>query len=237
MMAGLYKPTKSRLNMIQLPDFHNAFDYENDFYLSCDASRLAKFLAHFQLLEKTSAIDGTIVECGVFKGASFSRFAMFRKILNLEKKRLVGFDTFNRFPETDFEKDKGLRSRFIEFAGELSISTSQLMEVLQNKECAENVELVDGDITKTVPNFAQRNADIKISLLNLDVDIYEPTVTILEHLFPLITPGGILILDDYNSFPGETLAVDNYIKGKQVEIREPIIPGTPHYIVKREDCG
>ena len=73
---------------------------------------------------------------------------------------------------------------------------------------------------------------MKISLLNLDVDIYEPTVTILEYLYPLISIGGIIILDDYDSFPGGTTAVDAYCKGKNIKIHEPIFPNTPHFIVK-----
>ena len=70
--------------MINLPNFDDSFDYENNFYLSCESSRIAKMLAHFKFLEMTVETEGEIVECGVFKGASFSRFAMYRKILNIE---------------------------------------------------------------------------------------------------------------------------------------------------------
>jgi len=73
---------------------------------------------------------------------------------------------------------------------------------------------------------------MKISILNLDVDIYEPTVTILEHLYPLISPGGILVLDDYNTFHGETNAVNEYFKGKNIVINKPIFDLTPYFIVK-----
>lgn len=220
--------------MLRLSNFSKSFEYENDFYLSCDSSRIAKALAHFKLLETTVDIDGAIIECGVFKGASFSRFAMFRKLLNLGQKKLIGFDTFTNFPETKFEADKELRKTFIESDGDTSISKDQLLRVLKNKNCEKNVELVAGNITKTVPKFVQENPGATISLINLDVDVYEPTVTILEYLFPLLVSGGILILDDYNSFPGETLAVNEYFEQKQVEIQQPIFPGTPHYIVKNK---
>ena len=63
--------------MIKLPNYEKAFDYENDFYLSCESMRVAKSIAQYILFEKTIQIDGDIVECGVFKGASFSRFAMY----------------------------------------------------------------------------------------------------------------------------------------------------------------
>ena len=202
--------------------------------MSCNSSRIAKALAHFKLLEKTIKIGGAIVECGIFKGASFSRFAMYRKIMNLGNKGLIGFDSFGDFPETNYEDDKILRSNFIEVTGGKSISKEQLLKVLKIKECEQKIELHEGDITKTVPEFVMNNPDLKISLLNLDVDIYEPTVTILEYLFPKISLGGVLILDDYNSFPGETNAVNEYFADKNIKVQEPVFPGTPHYIVKEE---
>ena len=73
----------------------------------------------------------------------------------------------------------------------------------------QSVELVPGDITLTVPEYVKAKPELRISLLNLDTDIYEPAVTILDHLFPRIVRGGILILDDYGTFPGETKAVDS----------------------------
>jgi len=217
--------------LIDLPDLKKIFEYENNFYLSCNSARMAKAIAQYILFEKTAYIEGDIVECGIFKGASFSRFAMFRKILNLEEKKLIGFDSFGIFPETEYEQDKVLRNNFISSAGDQSISKKQLEDVLKNKNCQNNTILIEGNITITVPEFVNNN-NMKISLLNLDVDIYEPTVTILEYLYPLISIGGIIILDDYDSFPGETKAVDEYINGKNIKINKPIFPNTPYFIVK-----
>jgi hypothetical protein len=219
--------------LINLPDFDKDFDYENNFYLTCNSGRMAKAIAQYRLFEKTAQIEGDIVECGIFKGSSFSRFAMYRKILNLEDKKIIGFDSFGSFPETEYDQDKVLRENFISSAGNQSISKKQLEDVLKNKKCQKNTILLEGNITKTVPEFVNKN-NIKISLLNLDVDIYEPTVVILKYLFPLMSKGGIIILDDYESFPGETKAVDEYINGKDIKINKPIFPNTPYFIVK--DC-
>ena len=105
--------------------------------------------------------------------------------------------------------------KFLKDAGDKSISREQLKKVLENKECHFNIDLVKGDIVKTVPDFVKKNPNLKISLLNLDVDIFEPTVTILEHLFERISEGGLLLLDDFNSFPGETKAVNEYFSEKR----------------------
>ncbi len=89
--------------MIELPDFEKAFSYENKFYLSCNINRISKVLAHYELFKITHEIPGNIVECGVFKGVSFSRWATFRNLFgNPYSKRIIGFDTFGKFPETSF---------------------------------------------------------------------------------------------------------------------------------------
>lgn len=219
--------------MIELPDFSKDFLWENNFYLSCDITRISKILAHYELFRMTRGLAGEIVECGVFKGASLARFAAFREIFGSPfTNRVIGFDTFGDFPETGFGQDVKRRDGFIAAAGNQSISVEQMQQVLEHKGCARFIELVPGDITQTVPEYVAEHPELRISLLNLDTDIYEPAVTILEHMFPLIVPGGVLILDDYGVFPGETKAVDDYFRGRAVEIRKFPFCMTPCFIVK-----
>ena len=219
--------------MIELPNFEKAFEYENNFYLSCDITRISKILSHYEIYKMIKEVPGEIIECGVFKGASYLRFAMFREIFgNPFSKKIIGFDTFSKFPETTFQDDTKARNKFISSAGSDSISKDQLLKILDNKGLNKHVDLIEGDITETVPSYVKANPELKISLLNLDTDIYEPAVTILEHLYPKITKGGILMLDDYGTHPGETKAVDEYFKNKTVEIKKFSFAMTPCYIIK-----
>ena len=220
--------------MIQLPNFEKAWEYENAFHLTCDITRISKILAQWELFSMVWDVPGAIVECGVFKGASLARFAAFRQLLgNPFSKKIIGFDTFEQYPETSFVDDKPFRQHFVQDAGEQSISVEQLMKVLEHKKCEQNVELVAGDICETVPKYLEQNSQLKISLLNLDTDIYEPAVTILEHLYPHIVKGGVLIVDDYGTFPGETKAVDEYLVKEKlnVVIRKFPFCMTPCYMV------
>lgn len=220
--------------MIELPDFQKEFEYENSFYLSCQITRVSKILAHYELYRMVRHLPGAIVECGVFKGASLSRFAMFRELFeNPFSKRIIGFDTFSEFPETQYEKDQVYRQKFIKNAGSQSISKQQLMQVLKHKSVDRCVELVEGDITETVPKYVSDHPELKISLLNLDTDIYEPATIILEYLYPKIVRGGVLIVDDYGTFPGETQAIDDYFRDREVEIQKFPFCMTPCYIVKK----
>ncbi len=222
--------------MITLPDFKKAFEYENSFYLSCQPQRIGKMLAHYELYKMSMGVKGAIVECGVFKGASLCRFAIFRELFGqADSKKILGFDAFGKFPETGFADDQKLRKRFIQTAGEEGIGAEQLMKVLAAKKTSKNIECLKGDILKTVPAYLRKYPNLKISLLNLDTDIYEPAVTILERFYPRLVKGGILALDDYGVFAGETKAVDDYFKGRKVKIRSFPFCNTPKYIIKDRD--
>ncbi|WKY48563.1 TylF/MycF/NovP-related O-methyltransferase [Eubacteriaceae bacterium ES3] len=219
--------------MIKLPEYEKRFEYENNFILSCDNSRIGKMLAHYELFKLTQELPGAIIECGVFKGASLIRFASFRDLFECnDSRKIIGFDIFGKFPETNFKDDEAFRDNFILAAGEESISENQLFEVLNKKGVDQNIELIKGDITETIPEYIKNNPYLKISLVNLDTDIYEPAVTVLENLWPRIVKGGILVLDDYGVFPGETKAVDEFFKEKNVKIRKFKFSLTPSYIVK-----
>ena len=220
--------------MMQMPDFERAWEYENNFYLSCKTARMGKLFAHYELFQMSLDVPGDLVECGVFKGASLVRFAMMRELFGTpEGKKIVGFDAFGAFPETDFEADKPFRAAFIEGSGESGIGVAQLEKVLAHKGIGRNIELVAGDVRQTVPDYVRKHPEMRISLLNIDTDVYEPAVTILRELYPRIVPGGILVLDDYGVFPGETAAVDEFFAGKDVEIKKFPFHQTPCYVIKR----
>lgn len=208
------------------------FEHENNFYLSSDKSRIGKLLTHFKIFELIKDIPGDIVECGVFKGCSLIRFATFRDLMGLSsEKKIYGFDIFGDFPQTSYEPDKKLRQHFIDVAGSQGLTIDQLYLALENKNIS-NVELIKGDILNTVPEFKINNGDVKISLLHIDTDIYEPAITILDTLFDLLSIGGVLVLDNYNVFPGETQAVNEFLNNKKDKIRKLVFSDTPHFYIK-----
>lgn len=221
--------------MIQLPDFAKTFEYENNFYLTADSSRMAKVMAHYELYKLTVDVPGAIVECGVFKGASLVRFATFRQLLsNPAAKKVIGFDAFGEFPETAFAGDQKWREKFIADAGEQGIGVDQLMDVLRHKRMDQNVELIQGDVCQTIPAYLDQHPELRISLLNIDVDVYEPTKAVLTHLYDRVVRGGVILFDDYaNVFPGANAAVEEFFADKPVEIKRFPFAITPCYLVKK----
>ncbi|KKK48755.1 hypothetical protein LCGC14_3141950, partial [marine sediment metagenome] len=97
-----------------------------------------------------------------------------------------------------------------------------------------NYELIEGDIHETLPNYLREHPELRISLLHIDVDVYEPTETILSSLLNHVVRGGVIMLDDYNTVSGETKAVDEFFADKpNVKIKTLSWTNTPAgYIVK-----
>lgn len=74
----------------------------------------------------------------------------------------------------------------------------------------DRIQLVQGPVEETLP--AQSPSD-DIALLRLDTDWYQSTKHELIHLFPKLSPGGVLIVDDYGHWQGAKQAVDEYFAG------------------------
>lgn len=66
-----------------------------------------------------------------------------------------------------------------------------------------------GWFEETVPKYASE--DPVIALLRLDGDWYDSTSICLEHLFPRVSVGGLVIIDDYGQWDGCTRAVHDYL--------------------------
>ncbi len=229
--------------MIKIPKSlkKNMYDYETFYHLSMTEDRLGKFLAHYEAYKIATKIPGEIVECGVFKGTSFVRFALLRELFGGENSsRLIAFDVFsNSYPKTKFKEDKAQRSFWIKNAGSKSISTKQLSNNLKEKNI-KNFKLVPGDVLKTIPKFKKDNPGLKISLLNIDIDFVEPTLCVLEYFYENVTKGGVILFDNYAGrgesgkyLHGDTAGIDKFLKNKDVIIKRFPFTARPCYLIKK----
>lgn len=162
-------------------------------------------------------IPGEFVECGVWKGGSTMAAALALQQLNRTDRQLYLFDTYEGMPKPS-ALDKNFRGqKAIEFFNSSQIGQdsstycrAQLEEVwaalLETRYPRDRVHLVKGKVEDTIP----RQAPDSVALLRLDTDWYESTKHELEHLFPRLARGGILIIDDYGHWEGCRKAVDEY---------------------------
>lgn len=220
--------------MIGKFDERNCFDYENGFYLTSETYRMGNIMAHYELYKKILELPGDVIELGVFKGSSLIQFATFRELLENEKSRkIVGFDIFGEFPQAErVESDKKFVDNWNQQFGGEFLTKDDIYKSLELKKI-HNVELVKGDICKTITEYLDNYPHTRISLLHVDTDIYEPAKAGLEQLFDRVVRGGVIIFDDYATVEGETKAIDEFFADKDYIIKKfPFSHVKPSYIIK-----
>lgn len=207
------------------------WDYENGFYLTSHITRIPKMLAHYELYKQIVNLPGHVVECGVFKGASFARFCTFREILESPySRKIIGFDMFGKFPMPEETDDAVFVEKFEQAAGE-GISVNELTQWL-NRKGINNFELIQGDILQTLDAYIAAHPELKIAMLHIDVDVYKPTAHILARLYDHMVPGGLMLFDDYATVVGETRAVDEFLSAKKLAIEKLPISHIPCFTRK-----
>lgn len=176
---------------------------------------LKRFLAMYELFKLILPVKGSIVECGVFRGFSLMSWAKLSSILEPENltRRIYGFDSFNGFPSVSSNDRSG--SGIAEVGDFQTSSYDELLELLRvydQDRCLGHipkVQLIRGDATETIPEFVQQNRHLLVSLLFIDLDLYEPTKAALEHILPRMPKGSIVAFDELDNpiWPGETEAL------------------------------
>jgi predicted O-methyltransferase YrrM len=148
----------------------------------------------------TAGVPGAIVECGVGHGASIVALARANQIFS-PTRSVVGFDSFRGFPDAD-RQDLGSRVRAV---GPVTGWDDTSVEAVSDALDAP-AELVAGFFSDTLP----RSLPDRISLLHVDCDLYRSTRDVLDHALPRMSPGALVILDEYDeaAWPGATTAVD-----------------------------
>lgn len=172
-----------------------------------------------------SDISGSIVECGVWRGGSMMAAAFALRELGAANRHLYLFDTFEGMPQprvVDSRFDGVQASTIFEALRTGTDSSSYCRSPIEDVEKTlrstgypiDLVHLVKGKVEKTIPDCAPES----IALLRLDTDWYDSTKHELEHLYPRLQRGGILIIDDYGHWQGCKKAVDEYFSRTQQRI-------------------
>jgi len=184
--------------------------------------QIEKIVATRQATEYVSGnrVPGDIVECGVWRGGHMMTAA--RVLLRLQdtSRRLILFDTFQGMsaptPEDGFEArekwqkmQRGTRNEWC-FA-----PLDEVRANLRRTGYPEHrIVFVQGKVEDTLPQSAPET----IALLRLDTDWHSSTLCGLNHLFPRLAFGGVLILDDYGHWRGCRQAVDEYLMHHDLKI-------------------
>jgi hypothetical protein len=162
-------------------------------------------------------IPGDVVECGVWRGGSMQAVARTLLSLGETTRDLWLFDTYEGMSEPTHE-DRRFDGHSAEHLLTVSGRESTVWAVASLEDVqsgftslpypAERIHYVRGMVEETVPEHAPR----AISILRLDTDWYESTKHEMEHLYPRLVRGGVLLLDDYGYWQGARKAVDEFVE-------------------------
>jgi hypothetical protein len=164
-----------------------------------------------------AGIAGSMVECGVWRGGSMMAVAYTLLALGRTDRDLFLFDTYEGMtpPGADDVSRAGERASatFAQLKkddGSSDWSRASLGDVRRNLLATgysgDRVKFVKGRVEDTIPGEAPG----QIAILRLDTDWYESTRHELVHLYPRLSPGGVLLIDDYGLWLGQKKAVDEY---------------------------
>jgi predicted S18 family serine protease len=126
---------------------------------------------------------------------TFAHLSSIFEHLNYQRK-IIGFDTFEGFPTEPSkfdDKEYGKKGYLNVNSFDDIQSAIKLYDLNRFLNHEPKVKLVQGDICNTVPKFLEDNPQTLVSLLYIDVDLYEPTKVILENFLPRMARGSVLV--------------------------------------------
>lgn len=187
---------------------------------------LSRFIGLYELYKMSMGVAGHIAEVGSYKGASLLHFAKLIKIFEAESLTQVhGFDWFEGTGTDEIKT-------FVE-AGTYKSSYETLVDLIKVQNL-DNIAFIHRlDVIKELKEFLDQHLHMQFKLVFLDAGMYNVVKTALPLLWERLTPGGILVLDQYNHelSPGETLAVREILPEAKVKTLPNIWMPTA-YIVK-----
>lgn len=198
------------------------------------SSALAKMLFLNECYQMIMPLPGNIMVFGTWWGQDVTLLYNLRAIhepYNFTRK-VIGFDTFSGYPAPS-EIDNPSNT-IKEGAYNTSSGYKAHLEALLAYHEHENImshirkfALEEGDILQTLPAYFEKNPHEIISLVYIDVALYEPTKVILESCIRHMVPGSVIVFDELNAaeYPGETIALkESGLMERCRLIRSQILP-------------
>jgi hypothetical protein len=173
---------------------------------------LARYLALYDAYKMALPFAGHIAEAGIWKGTCTIFFAKLTRLFEPDSNTLVhGFDWFKG------GRPEGEEAKLVE-QGVYSASSEWVSRLVSVQGLDDVVRLHNLDLAQDLPDFFARYQHLQFKLVFLDCGLYKVVRACLEHFWPRLTPGGLLILDNFNheTSPGEAKAVRELLPGKPI---------------------
>lgn len=159
-------------------------------------------------------VPGDLIETGVWRGGAAIFMRAVLKAHGVVERNVWAADSFRGLPQPDAEK-------YPHDAGSNFWKDRELAAPLDVvKKNFERYGLLDGQVKFLEGWFRDtlHCAPIeRLSVMRLDGDMYESTMDALDALYPKLSPGGYVIIDDYNDIPECRAAVEDYLEKHEIE--------------------
>ncbi len=184
-LARLIMQVKPRHTMVRNPNLINLY-------------RMVRYL-------NRSALPGTIVECGVWKGGSSAMMAAACQDSGVQRDFWL-FDSFEGLPPPT-EKDNAFERTYY-FKGMNKGSIEAVERIFRKLGLPlERVHFVKGWFEQSIPAATVE----QIALLHIDADWYDSVSLVLNELYDRVVPGGYVVFDDYGYWEGCDRAAHDFL--------------------------
>ncbi len=148
---------------------------------------------------KREKVEGAFAELGVYKGETSKILHEFDK-----SRKLHLFDTFEGFSKNDLKLETGEAATY----KTKNFADTSVEKVLKYIGGDSKIVVQKGyfpDTTKDIPTE-------KYALVSIDTDLYKPVIEGLRYFYPLLTPGGVILIHDYtHKWEGLVKAVNEFV--------------------------
>lgn len=176
----------------------------------------SEYLNNLSLAERVRSLPGCVVECGVWRGGMSAGIGM---VMGPDRDYFL-FDSFEGLPPAreidgkaaiEWQNDKDSPDYRDNCAADMAFA-----EQAMRRAGIQSFHLKKGWFDKTLPVF---QPPASIAMLRLDGDWYDSTMVCLTHLFDFVTPGGLILLDDYHTWDGCSRALHDFLSRRSATER------------------
>ena len=176
-------------------------------------------------------IPGDFIETGVWRGGSCIFMSAILRAYGIKDRDVYVCDSFEGLPppkEHEYPVDRGDTHHTAPF---LAVDLEQVQTNFEGYDLlTDQVKFVKGWFSDTLPGLEVE----KLALLRLDGDMYESTIVSLENLYPKLSVGGYVIVDDYG-LPNCRRAIADYREFHGIDTELITIDNSSVYFQKTKD--
>jgi O-methyltransferase len=159
-------------------------------------------------------VEGDLIETGVWRGGAAIFMRAVLAAYGVTDRTVWVADSFRGLPAPDAERYPADEGATLHLYPELAVSLEEVRENFDRYGLLDDqVRFLEGWFRDTLPHAPIE----RLALMRLDGDLYESTMDALVSLYPRLSPGGFVIVDDYLAIASCRQAVDDFRRDNEID--------------------